>query len=132
MEQLLTILRAGQNARELVSFSSGLILRSADFKTRVYVEVSKSEDPSNPYLLAIYNLSHGDRNGDEPIELQHSNSGYIWIGKMKIDILIVSDNFDYARYQLSKMAERGLRITQIFRTNLLFATRKKMLFSPYH
>ena len=57
-------------------------MRSADFKYRVRVDVNKvaaPNDSENKYVMAIYNLASGDRGGDEPIELQHSNSGYVWI-----------------------------------------------------
>jgi hypothetical protein len=76
----LTIVSANENARESVKFGTGLILRSSDFKTRVRVEVTQSKDsPGNPYLVSFFNLASGDRGGDEPVELQHSNSGYIWV-----------------------------------------------------
>jgi hypothetical protein len=57
------------------------VVRSADFKTRVRVTLGKApEDGSgNPYQIEIWNLASGDRGGDEPIELNHSGSGYIWI-----------------------------------------------------
>ena len=61
-----------------------MILRSSDFENRVRIEVSNTNEGSgNPYLITAYNLACGDRGGDSPIELQHSNSGYIWIDGCK-------------------------------------------------
>ena len=76
------VIAAGTNAREAVRFDTGLNLRSSDFKTRVRVEISRAsqdEANGNGYSISIFNLAAGDRGGDQPLELQHSTSGYIWI-----------------------------------------------------
>lgn len=76
------VIAPGTNAREAIRFDTGLVLRSSDFKTRVRVEISKApeeEANGNSYSISIFNLAAGDRGGDQPIELQHSTSGFIWI-----------------------------------------------------
>ena len=78
-ENLLTIVPKAKNKREAVKFGTSLVIRTSDFKTRVRLDFAQSSESSNPYVLAFYNLASGDRDGDDPLELQHSNSGYIWI-----------------------------------------------------
>ena len=71
-----------QIIREGVKFNTGLVIRSADFLTRVRVDFAENADKTDndrPYSIAFYNLAVGDRGGDKPIELQHGDSGYIWI-----------------------------------------------------
>ena len=64
---------------EGIVFNTILVLRSADFKTRVAVHFTTDSGDSLPYRLSFYNLANGDREGDEPVELKHSTTGYIWI-----------------------------------------------------
>jgi hypothetical protein len=52
-----------------------LIFRGADFKTRVQVVFGRSDDSTRRFTIAFYNLSYGDRSGDTPVELKHSESG---------------------------------------------------------
>ena len=76
------MIEAGSNARENVRFGTGLVLRSSDFKTRVRVEIekaSKDEANGNNFAISIFNLAAGDRGGDQPLEVQHSNTGYVWV-----------------------------------------------------
>lgn len=77
------MLKPGTNQREAVTLGSSIILRSADLKTRVRVEVNAALDEissgGNPYILSIFNMAFADRPESSPVELQHSNSGYIWI-----------------------------------------------------
>jgi hypothetical protein len=58
---------------------TGLVFRSTDLKTRVRVDIRPSYDEVRPYQLSFYNLAAGDRHGSAPVELQHGDSGYIWI-----------------------------------------------------
>jgi hypothetical protein len=78
-ENLLTTVAKTKNKREAVKFGTSLVIRTADFKTRVRLDFAQSSEAGNPYVLAFYNLASGDRDGDDPLELQHSNSGFIWI-----------------------------------------------------
>ena len=68
--------------REAVELGTALVIRSSDLQTRMRLEFHPAEDPiasnNNPYILSLYNMAHFDRRAD-PVELQHSNSGYIWI-----------------------------------------------------
>lgn len=67
-------------AAENVNFNTGLVFRSDDMITRIRVDVRAStDDPKFPYQITFHNLHVGDRGGNKPIELQHGNSGYIWI-----------------------------------------------------
>jgi hypothetical protein len=63
-----------------------LVFRSADLRTRVRVEFSQSDDKTRPYTIAFYNLAYGDRNGDVPIELKHSNSGFVSLFSMNLTL----------------------------------------------
>lgn len=82
-ESLLAVLNPLSNQREAVSMDSSIVLRSGDLRTRVRVEVRAAADEissgGNPYILSISNMAFADRPEPNPVELQHSNSGYIWI-----------------------------------------------------
>lgn len=63
-----------------MKYNTQLLFRGADLSTRVLVNFTSSdEDPERPYVIGFYNLALGDRPGDKPIELKHSDSGFIWI-----------------------------------------------------
>ena len=77
------MLKPGTNQREAVTLGSSIIIRSGDLRTRARVEVRAALDEfssgGNPYILSIFNMAFADRPESSPVELQHSNSGYIWI-----------------------------------------------------
>ena len=62
---------------------SSLIIRSADLQTRIRIEIHAAADEissgGNPYVISMFNMAYADRPELNPVELQHSNSGYIWI-----------------------------------------------------
>ena len=80
---MLAVLKPGINQREAINLGSSIILRSGDLRTRVKVEVNAAQDEissgGNPYVISIFNMAYADRPESSPVELQHSNSGYIWI-----------------------------------------------------
>jgi hypothetical protein len=92
-----------QSAYEGVNFDTSLVLKSADFKTRVLVEfLSSPDEPGNPYRMSFYNLALGDRTGDDPVELKHSNSGYIWIEGGHMVSHFTSENHPFTIFDVKK------------------------------
>ena len=70
---------------EGTTLGSSFIFRAADMRSRVRVHIDRNLDPDpvgstkRPYQLTFYNLAYGDRDGDYPVELQHGQSGYLWL-----------------------------------------------------
>jgi hypothetical protein len=81
MENLLTIISPGAEVWENVVPGSAFILRSSDFSTRarVTVTLNSNDDEDRLFSLKIVNLAMEDRNGPYPIEVKHSDGGYLWV-----------------------------------------------------
>lgn len=93
-ERLLQILSFNEQMIEKVNQeSSSFIIRSSDLVNRLLVTVAatEQEDMERPYSISIVNLAYGDREfGNKPVELQHGQSGYIWIDGL---YLFIYNNF---------------------------------------
>ena len=80
---LFQVVRAGSRMVEGTKLGSSFIFRAADMRNRVRVHIDQNMDAVGtqyrPYQLTFYNLAYGDRDGDYPIELQHGQSGYLWL-----------------------------------------------------
>jgi hypothetical protein len=87
-ERLLQILSFNEQMIEKVNQqSSSFVVRSSDLVNRLLVTVSATEqgDVERPYFISIVNLAFGDREfGNKPVELQHGDSGFIWIDGLSI------------------------------------------------
>lgn len=81
MEMLVNVLASGTTQSEQVVPGTAFVLRSADLTTRMRVTIdqNKAADPDRPFTLSFVNLSVEDRHGPFPLELQHSNAGYVWV-----------------------------------------------------
>ena len=81
MENLLSILTPGQESWENVYPGSAFVIRSADMTTRarITVNLSSADDADRKYTLKIVNLAMEDRSGPYPLEVKHSDSGFLWI-----------------------------------------------------
>ena len=82
MENLLTVIAPGAEVWENVVPGSAFILRSSDFSTRIRLTVGTNPDDSDaerPFTLKIVNLAMEDRNGPYPVEVKHSDGGYLWV-----------------------------------------------------
>ena len=66
-EHLITALKPGEDVSEQVRDGHSIIVRSADFSTRVRITVSKNRDnetnSDRPYTISLVNLSIMDREG---------------------------------------------------------------------
>jgi len=81
MENLLGVLPPGSETSENVFPGSAFVLRSADMSTRVRVTVNLSphDEPERKYTLKIVNLAMEDRSGPYPVEVKHSDGGFLWV-----------------------------------------------------
>ena len=80
-EKLAAILKPGSATIQSTFHEHSFTLRSSDFKFRVRLtirdRVAKDAD-SLAFRIGFHNLNH-DGNPGSAVELQHGNSGYIWI-----------------------------------------------------
>jgi hypothetical protein len=87
LENLVSVIHPGAELLENVVPGSSFILRASDFSTRVRVTFTMNPDPQEaverPYTLRFVNLAMEDRDGPHPLELKHSDAGYIWIDPME-------------------------------------------------
>ena len=79
-ELLLYILGPGEWSDELSMPGSSFVLRSADLVHRVRITIFRTNvDRLRPYRIAFESLSIDDRDGNSPLELQHSDTDYVWL-----------------------------------------------------
>ena len=88
-EHFLQVVEPKSYGVEAVNYKTSLLIRSSDLKIRVLLDfVASPEEEAkttgNLYQLTFWNLAWGDREGDAPIELQHSETDFAWIdGNMR-------------------------------------------------
>lgn len=81
-EMLVNVIDIGQTQSEQIFDGAAFVIRSADLTTRMRVSISfnkNHEDRERPFTISLVNLSIEDRSGPYPVELQHSDAGYVWI-----------------------------------------------------
>jgi hypothetical protein len=87
LENLISVIHPGAELLENVVPGSAFVLRSSDFTTRVRVTFALNPNPDEaaerPYVLRFVNLAMEDRDGPHPLELKHSDAGFIWIDPME-------------------------------------------------
>lgn len=64
----------------------------------------------NKYKLSFYNLAYGDRGGEKPVELKHSNSGYIWIEGGHHVTHWTSENHPFTFYDVNKKIVYSVKV----------------------
>merc|ERR1712195_289362 len=80
-EKLAAILKPGSATIQSTFHEHSFTLRSSDFKFRVRLTIRDrvAKDPDAlAFRLTMHNLNH-DGNPGSAVELQHGNSGFIWI-----------------------------------------------------
>merc|ERR1712195_88277 len=80
-EKLAAILKPGSATIQSTFHEHSFTLRSSDFKFRVRLTIRDrvAKDPDTlAFRLTMHNLNH-DGNPGSAVELQHGNSGFIWI-----------------------------------------------------
>jgi hypothetical protein len=73
----------GERMVEATVPATSYVIRSSDMRSRLMITFERNQDAETsakrPFLLTFANLAYGDRGGDQPLELQHGKSGYIWL-----------------------------------------------------
>lgn len=86
-ENLIDVIHPGSELMENIVPGSSFVIRSSDFSSRVRVSFKMNPDATEaidrPFTLRFVNLAMEDRSGPFPVELKHSNAGYIWIDPME-------------------------------------------------
>lgn len=85
-------------------FNTSLTIKSSDFKTRVRVDFTdeSAEKPEQPFGLSFHNLVLNDRHSNEPVELKHSTSGYVWIDPGHVVAHYTAENHPFTIYDSDK------------------------------
>ena len=96
------MLHPGDTATESLVAGSSFVIRSADLSTRIRVNFDLNEDPDRPFSLGIVNLSVDDRHGPFPVELQHSNSGFVWVDPGEVVTHMTAENHVFTVRDKSK------------------------------
>jgi len=80
-ELLVNVISPGRTQSEQVFSGSSFVIRSSDLTSRIRVTISKNngKDRERPFTISLVNMAIEDRNGPFPLEVQHSNAGYIWV-----------------------------------------------------
>lgn len=103
-ELLVSVLGPSSTQSEQVVPGTSFVIRSADLTSRVRVTIgeNKASDSDRPYTISFVNLSVEDRHGPFPLELQHSNAGFIWIDPADVVEHITGQNHVFTVRDKSK------------------------------
>ena len=106
IENLVTIISPGADAAEAVYPGSSIIVRGSDFTSRIRVTININQDQetmdNHEYTMRIVNLAGEDRSGPYPIELKHSDAGYIWIEPLEYIEHLTGANHPFTLYDKDK------------------------------
>lgn len=105
-EMLVSVIQQGTTQSEQCVPGTAFVIRSADMTSRMRVTIGENtqNDPERPYTLAFVNLSVEDRQGPFPLELQHSNAGYVWVDPGDVVEHVTAQNHIFTVRDKSKRA----------------------------
>ena len=109
VELLVNVMGVGSTQSEQVFSPTSFVIRSADLTSRMRVTIGFNDkggklDKDRPYTISFVNLSVEDRHGPFPLELQHSNAGYVWIDPSEVVEHITGPNHIFTVRDKQKQA----------------------------